>query len=152
VSGGLSDRRIELLRAAQSAVECRDREAFGRAAERLIHPDGEWKPLLAAVEGGPYIGPEGALAFYDDLLGSFEARYSPFEYRAVGDDVIVTLTTLRARGRGSDVEVERELATVYEFDGDKVRRGRVYESHDDAIAAAEAQAVASRSTDAGSLA
>jgi hypothetical protein len=141
------DARIELLRTAQSAIERRDREAFGRAAERLMHPDGEWKPLLAAVEGGPYVGPKGALTFYDDFLGAFEARYGPFEYKAVGDDVMVTLTTLRARGRGSDVEVERELGTVYEFQGDRVRRGRVYESHAEAIAAAGALAAGSESAD-----
>jgi SnoaL-like domain len=138
VSEGPNDPRIELLRAAQSAVERRDREAFGRATERLMHPDGEWKPLLAAVEGGRYVGPEGALAFYDDFLGAFEARYAPFEYRTVGDDIMVTLTTLRARGRGSDAEVERELGTIYEFEGNRVRLGRVYDSHAAAIAAAQA--------------
>ena len=145
------DPRMELVRAGQLALERADREEFRELVNQMMHPDGEWEPLLVGVEGGPYIGPQGVLAWFDDFMGAFEVRYEKPEFVLVGDNVVLTLGAMRLRGRESDIEVTRDVGTVYEFDGDKVRRGRVYESRDDAIAAAEAQAATSASTDAGSV-
>jgi hypothetical protein len=137
VTRGSSD-KIELLRAGQAALQASDREAFSQVVGRLMHPDGQWEPLLVGVEGGPYVGPQGVLTWFDDFMGAFEVRYEPPEFVPVGDDVVITLGAMRLRGRESDIEVTRDVGTVYEFDGDKVRRGRVYESRADAIAAVEA--------------
>jgi hypothetical protein len=41
------------------------------------------------------------------------------------------------RGRESDLEWETELGVVWEFDGGLIRRGRAFDSHAAAIAAAE---------------
>jgi hypothetical protein len=133
-----TDARIELIRRARSASESGDREAFGRAIEELVHPDCEWEPLIAGVEGRHYRGPEGMLAFYDDYLAAFEVRYEDTEYRPIGEDTVLELTTMRVRGRQSDVEVQRELGVVYQFDADRVRYGRAYDSHAQAIEDAEA--------------
>jgi hypothetical protein len=137
VSGGWRE-TIELLRAGQAALEASDREAFQEVVERLMHPDGQWAPLLVGVEGGPYVGPRGVLAWFDDFMSAFEVRYESPEFIPVGNDIVLTLGEMHLRGRESDVEVTRDVATVYEFDAGRVRRGRVYESRADAIAAIEA--------------
>jgi hypothetical protein len=41
------------------------------------------------------------------------------------------------RARESGVELRRELGIVYEVDGELIRRGRAYDSHAAALAAAE---------------
>jgi hypothetical protein len=133
-----ADTRIERIRAARSATESGDREAFMRAIEELVHPDCEWEPLIAGVEGRSYRGTQGVLAFYDDFLGAFAVRYEDAEYRPVGDDSLLELTTMHMRGRQSDVEVRRELGVVYRFDADRMRHGRAYDSHARALKDAEA--------------
>ena len=133
-----ADPRVELIRAARSAAESGDREAFERAVRELVHADCEWEPLIAGVEGRSYTGPEGVLAFYDDFLGVFDVRYEDAEYRPVGEGALLELTTMHMRGRQSDVAVERELGVIYEFDGGRMRHGRAYDSHAQAIEYAEA--------------
>lgn len=151
MSEGSPSRRVELVRAGQEALERSDRDAFRDVADRMMHRDGEWVPLLAEVEGGPYIGPRGVMRWFDDFMGSFEVRYENPEFVEVGDRVVLTLGEMRLRGRESDIEVTRDVGTVYEFDGERLRRGRVYDSRAEAIAAAEALGAADRSTDAESV-
>jgi ketosteroid isomerase-like protein len=151
VSEGPSDPRIELVRAGQVALERGDRDAFRELVDRMMHPDGEWEPLLTGVEGGPYVGPQGVLTWFDDFMSALEVRYETPEFVLVGDNVVLTLGAMHLRGRESDAEVTRDVGTVYDFDGDKVRRGRVYESRADAIAAAEALAAGTESTDVRSV-
>jgi hypothetical protein len=129
--------RLELIRSLRSASERRDRDAAERVIRALVHPDCEWEPLIAGVEGGPYKGPEGALGFYDDFLGAFDVRYGDPDFRPIGPHGVLELSTMHMRGRESDVAVDRELGVVYEFDGDRLCRGKAYDSHDKAIAAAE---------------
>ena len=140
MSGELSETRIELVRAGQVALESGDREAFRALVDRMMHPDGHWEPLLMGVEGGPYVGSQGVLTWFDDFMGALEVRYGPHEFIPFGEDIVVTLGTMHLRGRGSDVEVTRDVGTVYEFDGERVRRGRVYDSRTEAMAAAKALA------------
>jgi SnoaL-like domain len=147
VSETLDDPRVELVRAGQLALERSDRDAFREVTEQLMHPDGVWEPLLTGVEGGPYEGPHGVLRWFDDFMSAFEVRYESLEFVLVGDNVVLTLGPMRLRGRGSDIEVTRDVGTVYEFDGDRVLRGRVYESRGEAMAAAEAIAAGSEATD-----
>jgi len=147
MSEALRERRIELLRAGQAALERGDLDAFSEVVDRLMHPEGEWEPLLVGVEGGPYRGPRGVLAWFDDFMGAFEVRYETPEVVPVGDDVVVTLGAMHLRGRESDVKVTRDVGTVYEFEGERVWRGRVYDSRADALAAAEAAAAGGEPAD-----
>jgi hypothetical protein len=128
----------ERLQAVYDAIERGDREEFRRLTADLMHPDAEWKPLITAVEGGGYRGPEGILDFYDDLVGSFEVSYSDREFRAVGENVVLGLERMRLRGHESEIEQVYAIGVIYELDGDRVRRAQVYDSQDAAIAAAEA--------------
>jgi ketosteroid isomerase-like protein len=129
---------VERLGAVYDAIERGDREEFRRLAGELMHPDGEWRPLITAVEGGAYRGPDGVADFFDDLVGSFDVRYTDREFRAVGENVVLGMEKMCLRGHESEIEQVYEIGVIYEFEGDRVRRAQVYESQDEAIAAAEA--------------
>jgi hypothetical protein len=133
----LEKRVEEMLRATAETIERKDREAGERQVAEFWHEDCEWVPLLAGVEGeGTYRGHDGVLRFFEDFMGTFDVRYRGYEFRQIGD-AVVWLTAMELRGRGSGIQVERELGVVYEFDGDLIRQGRAYDSHPAALAAAE---------------
>ena len=111
-----------------------DREAFRRRAAAIMHEEADWTPLIAAVEGREYRGPDGMARFFDEFLGTIELVSLAAEFRAVGEDVVLMLATMRVRGRESRIEVPRELAVIFEFDGGRVRHARAYESHHEAEA------------------
>ena len=126
--------RIEHLSAVVDAIRRGDRDDFRRRAERIMHPDCEWEPLITAVEGRDYRGPDGVAAFFEDFVGTFEVSSLDHELRAAGDGTVLMLATMRVRGRESGIEVPRELAVIFEFEGDLVRHARAYESHREAEA------------------
>jgi hypothetical protein len=130
--------QIEQLQAVNDAIERADRDGFARVIAELMHPDAEWQPLITAVEGGAYRGHDGVMAFYDDLIGSFDVAYSDAEFRPVSESVVLLLEQMHLHGHESEIEVVYEIGVIYEFDGDRVRRAQVYETHPEAIAAAEA--------------
>ena len=138
MTGATRATAVEQLQAVNDAIARGDREEFRRLIEELMHPDAEWTPLITAVEGGGYRGPGGVMDFYDDLVGSFEVSYSDTEFRTVGGSVLLELEKMHLRGHESEIEAVYEIGVTYEFDGDRVRRARVYGSHAEAIAAAEA--------------
>lgn len=127
---------VARILAFHDAMEASDREGLDRMLEQIAHPDCEWTPLVATVEGG-YRGKEHTREFFSDFLDSFEVRYSAREVREVGDGDVLFLCTMNARGRGSGVDVVQEMGVLYEFEGGLLRRGRAYPSHDRAIAAAD---------------
>ena len=125
------------VRDGANAIERRVRDALERLISERWHEDCEWIPLIAAVEGErSYRGRDGLLAFYEDLWNSFEVRYGEPELRQAGPG-LVYLTTMELRGRESGLEVTTELGVVWEVDGDRIRRGRAFDSHAAAVAAAE---------------
>jgi ketosteroid isomerase-like protein len=128
----------ELFRGlAQQAIDAynrRDPEAFAA----LFHPNCEWHPFLTArVEGDPgYHGHNGLRAWFEDV----EEMFTEVDTKL--DDVrdiqgrLVGLGHMTARGRGSGAEVSSEVAWVLEVEGELIRRGWAYTSHDDALRAA----------------
>jgi len=127
---------MELIRSGMLAIQDGDREALERAVAGSWHEECEWVPLLAGVEGETYHGRDGLVSFYLDLLDSFEIRYQDLELRRIANSIVV-LTEMSSRGRESGVVVGTELGILCELDGDLIRRGKAYDSHAAAIAAAE---------------
>jgi hypothetical protein len=136
-------RRVEaMFEASSDAIQRRDDESAARLIPEFWHPECEWRPLIAGVEGTrSYRGHAGVRQFFDDLTSSFEVNYRDRRFIEVGESVVF-LSTMELRGRGSDVDVERELGVVYEFDGELIKRATAYESHQAALDAAEGIAVA----------
>jgi ketosteroid isomerase-like protein len=105
----------------------------------LWTPDCEWHPFLTArVEGDPgYHGHNGMRAWFEDVDEMFSEMHVELgRFREVGDRLLV-LGHMTATARGSGAEVNSEVAWVVEPEGDKLRRGWAYVTHEEAERAAE---------------
>ncbi len=134
----VAEENVATIRGFHEAMEAGDRATLAELLEGSTHPDCEWYPLVAEVEGG-YQGREGARAFFEDFLAAFDVTYDELRIEPIAAGVLV-LCRMRARGRESGIDVEQEMGIVYEFDEGRWRRGRAYPSHAEAKATAEALA------------
>jgi hypothetical protein len=98
----------------------------------------ELESPLSSVVGEPYRGYSGMERWVGDLDEQFiRWSISTDEVREIGKRVFA-LTTIRARGRASDVALEFPSAGIIEFaDDDRLTRIRIYLDVDEARAAAE---------------
>src|SRR6185503_14599279 len=75
------------------------------------------------------VAPRGHRDVGQYLRGWFDSWHvyspEPEEFVAAGDQV-VALVNLRARGKGSRFEIEEQMADVFEFDGGKISKLRLY--------------------------
>ena len=113
----MADDHIDSFRRGVEAFNTGDLDA----AVALVHPDVEFVPLRAALQGS-YHGHEGLAEFFADNRESFdlfEASYS--EIRSLGDRVLA-FGAIRARGKGSSVETQVVSAVLAEFREGKVTR------------------------------
>jgi len=87
------------------------------------------------------VAPRGHRDVGDYLRGWFDSwhvyRPDPEEFVAAGTQV-VALVNLRARGKGSRFEIEEQIADVFEVDGGKITKLRLYVQRDTALQQAQA--------------
>jgi ketosteroid isomerase-like protein len=86
------------------------------------------------------VAPRGHRDVGEYLRGWFDSWHvyspEPEEFVAAGGRV-VALVKLRARGKGSRFEIEEPIADVFEFDGGKISKLRLYVRRDTALQEAE---------------
>jgi ketosteroid isomerase-like protein len=132
----MSDAKVELARRSVVAWEQRDADWF---IDNSIE-DFEFVPAIVTGVEGRGRAVRGAdqirrhLAELDDPWESF--HIDALEYREVGEQV-VCIVRLRARGRGSGIEVDQPVAMALWFDGDKLARAQSFLDVDEAMAAAK---------------
>jgi ketosteroid isomerase-like protein len=105
-----------------------------RTAEDIV-----WVPVtVATVEGqSGFRGRDGFRQFFEQWRETWETwNIELHECREVGDR-IVALGHVRARGRGSGVELDTPVAYIFEFREGLVERGQSFFDHEEALAAAE---------------
>ena len=124
-------------RLAQQAIEAynqRDAEGFAGLFDEAC----EWHPFLTArVEGDPgYHGHNGLRTWFEDVDEMFTEMHATLDDVRDIQGYLVGLGHMSARGRGSDAEVSSEVAWVLEVEGEMIRRGWAYDSHDEALRAA----------------
>ena len=128
---------IEAVRRTWDTVEHQDRAGLRALAAEAVHPDCEWTPLLAGVDGRTYHGPDGMVAFFSEWLDAFAPRYENREFEQLSDDVVLARCRLSIQSRETGVEMEREIAVLAQFEDGLLRRGRVYDSREEAVDAAK---------------
>ena len=105
-------------------------ELCGREVEVYMPPE-----VVAAV------APRGHRDVAQYLRGWFASwhvyRPEPEDFISAGDQV-VALVHLRARGKGSRFEIEEDVADVFEFDGGKISKLRLYVQRDTALEQSQA--------------
>jgi ketosteroid isomerase-like protein len=94
-------------------------DAFGRGdAEELIrlcHPDFEWRPFRAQLEGYVYRGPEGIRRCIRDLEEDWsEIEIDPVEVHEAGE-LVAVIGQVHGRGHASGVELDALAGFTVEF-------------------------------------
>lgn len=114
------DERVEVVRRALDAWNAGELETL----DDLSTPDAEFVPAVAgAVDDGPVRGFAAFRSFFTRVQQVWEEppRIEPEEFRHVGGRVLL-LGRIIARGRGSGVEVNQEIAALIDFEGEKIAR------------------------------
>jgi ketosteroid isomerase-like protein len=119
----------ESLEVARSVLPAFNR-SFTEDTEDLyevLHPEIEWRPITAAMEGTPYHGVERARRWLEELRHDWEIfETRPEEYRDLGDGRVLVLGTWRARGRGSGVELSQRAAWLMQISDGKLVRHQAF--------------------------
>jgi ketosteroid isomerase-like protein len=103
--------RQQIARKAFDAFSRGDAEAL----VRLCHPDFEWRPFRAQLEGTVYRGHAGIRRCIDDLQEDWsEIRIEPLELHESGDSLVV-IGQVHGRGRASGVELDAVAGFAVEF-------------------------------------
>jgi len=127
----MSQENVEVVRRFVEAFNARDVDLL----VSLSAEDSEWRPFRAQLEGIVYEGHEGVRQFLSDMDEDWETfRIDALEFHD-RDECVAVIGRVKARGRGSSVEIESTAGFVHELDRGRVRR---VTSHSDVETALEA--------------
>ena len=88
-------------------------------------------------ERGEYRGPEGFIRWLEDWGAAWaEWSFEPEEFLDAGEDRVVAILRMKAKGRGSGAEVERRDAILYQLRDRKIVRLDYYNDVKQALEAA----------------
>jgi ketosteroid isomerase-like protein len=83
------------------------------------------------------VGREGVLARYNRFGESWgDLVIEPVEFIDAGEDVVVVVSSMRGRGKGSGAAVDASIAFVTELRDGQIVRDRAFSSRSDALEAA----------------
>ena len=126
----VSQHDVALLNRFYEALNVADVEACSGAL-RPARSRSTCRPNVVAA-----IAPRGHRDVGEYLRGWFDSWHiyqpEPEDFVSAGDQV-VALVHLRARGKGSRFDIEEEIADVFEFDGGKISKLRLYVQRDTAL-------------------
>jgi ketosteroid isomerase-like protein len=119
--------------------------AFNRAFKdgsdelfEILHPEAEWIPLTAVLDGIAYRGEEEVRAWIEEIRQQWDSyEIVSSEYRDVGDGRVLILGTWRARGRTSGVELDSQPAAwLIEAEDGRITRMQTFTDRAKAFEAA----------------
>jgi ketosteroid isomerase-like protein len=127
----MSDENVELVRRGFMATLEEDWETV----LGLLDADVEIHDF-DLPDAGVYRGPDGFLAWlrgWDEGWASW--RLDDIEFRAAGDDQVIVLFRMIAKGGQSGMELERENAITYRIEGGKLARMEYFNDRERALSA-----------------
>lgn len=96
--------------------------------------------IRSGPDGGEYHGIEGLSAAWRDFLGAWENFRIRTERVVAGDaGVYVLLIRLKARGKGSGVDIDAEVANLVRMRDGRIARLEMFWDRDAALSAAGAR-------------
>jgi ketosteroid isomerase-like protein len=128
------DPRVELILRLYSAASA---EELDRYLE-TTHPDGvaDWSRSRGPYKG-VYRGRDEVLRFFSAIREAWgEFEYFHDELIDAGPERIVRVGGIRARGRGSGIQIEASGAQLFEFKDGLIWRVTLYQDRAEALAAA----------------
>lgn len=134
--------REQLLMRVIRAMGSGDVEDARGATAELLTPDAEWHSALATR---PHHGPESVVEWLRLLTEGFADYRVEFDHLVEQGDLVLTFHHFHGIFAVNGVVVEREIAIIWEFRGDRCIRTRSYVGWDEArrIARAGTQSDAS---------
>ena len=134
----MSEKTLATLRRGYDAYNRGDPSVMLKIAEDLATPDVEWGATGAFPGvGSIYRGPQAMQEWMEVIRSEWERfEVSLNEVLHDGDEILVVDELLRGRGRGSGVEVEMHVFSVYWFEGRKIRRRAAFTDREGALEAA----------------
>ena len=128
----MSEQNIEVARRGFEAFNERDVETL----VGVSHPDCEWLPFRAQLDGEVYRGHEGVRRFVSDMAEDWsEFRIELEELTDVGEQVLL-IGSVRAESRGSGLTVNNRVGFVLRFRDAMIDRLTSYGDPDAARSAA----------------
>jgi ketosteroid isomerase-like protein len=129
----MSQENVDVVRRALEAYEGGDVEEM----LSYIDSDGELhSAIVGGAEGNVYRGHEGFRGWHADSSESFEELRNEWsEFRDLGERV-VCLGRVKARGRGSGMELDSQIGFVFTVRRGKVVRAEGFLSRAEALEAA----------------
>jgi ketosteroid isomerase-like protein len=133
----MSEENTEVVRRLIEVNRSGDLDAAAQAIDALVHPDGEYTRVTAALEPYTYRGPGWPRRYLADLAEvwgtwSIEAE----DVVEVAPDKVVGTMRFSATGKESGAPIERRLGFVVTLQDGKVLRAQTYSSREEALKAA----------------
>jgi ketosteroid isomerase-like protein len=135
----MSEENVETARTVFEAfVEGMNRDDPGAAFDTDgLAPDAEWIPVPLAGAAQVYRGREGFIEFMEAWTEDFDDWSIRLDrLTAAGDDRVVATGHQSATGKASGVPVEWHFGQIFELEGGRVVRIRVYADPTEALEAA----------------
>ncbi|MEA2346884.1 MAG: hypothetical protein QOG62_671 [Thermoleophilaceae bacterium] len=127
----MSQENVDAFHRGLDAYNQRDVEAM----VAISHPDIEWHPLSAQVEGDEsFRGHDGLRRWWANMEATWEEIEASIDEVRDLDDATLAFGRLRGHWR-SGVPVDAEVAWVYRFRDGLAIWGRVYTRREDALEA-----------------
>ena len=130
----MSQENVELVRRFEKSWARRDLDA----ALECVHDDLEfdWSDSMGPFVG-TYKGRDGLTRFWTDMLEAWQ-DFSPEieEIFDCGPDRLITLDVVRARGKGSGIDMEARGAMLWTVQEGKIVRVKMFQTKDEALEAA----------------
>lgn len=131
----MSQENVEIMRLGIEALNARSIEAI----EKLVAPEGEWRPILTAggdLERPVYRGAAGMAQYMTDLDELFEETQVHVEaLDPIGPNHVLFGGRVTARGRKSGVPIDERLWAVWEVRDGKIIRGTAHRTKAEALEA-----------------
>jgi ketosteroid isomerase-like protein len=129
ILGVVSPENIEVVRAFADAYNAGDVARM----EALCTEDPEIAGIRAALEQTSYAGSDAVRGFWLDATEIWsERRLEIEEIDARGDDAVIVRAIWHGRGRGSGVDVERQIGFRFRLEAGRIASMRTFVSPDDA--------------------
>jgi ketosteroid isomerase-like protein len=121
---------LELVKRAFERWNSGDRELD----YATIDPEVELRTPLGSTGGEPYRGHDGFRQWLSDIDDQFEVwELRPSAWRILDGDRVLGLGEIHAKGRGSGIELDQELAWLFSFRDGRLWRYDVFYDHDQAL-------------------
>lgn len=125
---------VQRVEGSYEALNRRDLEA----TVAVLHDDASWVEHSDLPEAGTYQGAATIRSFLEQFLESWEEFHQEIEDKIVRGHCALLFIHLRARGKGSGIEVDSRYAHLWQLSGSRGARVDAYYDRDQALAALRA--------------